>query len=75
MLQTLLSTYLTPSPSFELTPEQLAAFQNQQDLAQGFGSLSDFPLNADLVNAENELNEVVNLDDIVQQENEAVENE
>ena len=77
LLQTLLSTYLTPSPSFELTPEMLAAYQAQQEVQQGFGSLADFPLNADLVNAEAELqNEVVNLDDVVQnQENEAIENE
>jgi hypothetical protein len=55
----------------------LAAYQAQQEVQTGFGSLSDFPLNTDLLNAEAELqNEVVNLDDVVlNQENEAVENE
>ena len=47
LLQTLLSSYLTPEPSFEVTPEMMEQYKMQQAAQEqqaGFGSLSDYPL-------------------------------
>jgi len=75
LLQTLLNSYLTPEPNYQITPEMMQQYQEQQAMAQGFGNLSDYPL-SEVYNADDSApvdvdvaqHDTLNLDEVIENE-------